>query len=63
MFKVEQSVVTVGIGASAGGLEAFKGLLESLPVDTGLSLSSTWRLVKKVCSQIFCQDLPKYLSK
>ena len=26
----------VGIGASAGGLEAFKDLLESLPVDTGL---------------------------
>jgi two-component system CheB/CheR fusion protein len=27
----------VGIGASAGGLEAFKDLLECLPVDTGLS--------------------------
>jgi two-component system, chemotaxis family, CheB/CheR fusion protein len=27
----------VGIGASAGGLEAFKGLLECLPVDTGLA--------------------------
>jgi two-component system CheB/CheR fusion protein len=30
-------VVTVGIGASAGGLEAFKVLLENLPVHTGLS--------------------------
>jgi len=27
----------VGIGASAGGLEAFKDLLESLPIDTGLA--------------------------
>ena len=27
----------VGIGASAGGLEAFKVLLECLPVDTGLA--------------------------
>lgn len=26
----------VGIGASAGGLEAFKGLLQELPVDTGM---------------------------
>ncbi len=37
MSKVEQSVITVAIGASAGGLEAFKVLLECLPVDTGLS--------------------------
>ena len=37
MSKFEQSVITVGIGASAGGLEAFKVLLECLPVDTGLS--------------------------
>ena len=37
MSKVEQSVITVGIGASAGGLEAFKVLLECLPIDTGLS--------------------------
>jgi two-component system, chemotaxis family, CheB/CheR fusion protein len=37
MSKVEQSVITVGIGASAGGLDAFKALLECLPVDTGLS--------------------------
>ncbi len=27
----------VGVGASAGGLEAFSALLESLPVDTGMS--------------------------
>jgi len=33
----EQVPITVGIGASAGGLEAFKLLLERLPVDTGLS--------------------------
>ncbi len=28
----------VGVGASAGGLDSFRGLLESLPADTGLSL-------------------------
>ncbi|MDO9071415.1 MAG: chemotaxis protein CheB, partial [Deltaproteobacteria bacterium] len=27
----------VGIGASAGGLEAFTGLLENLPIDTGMA--------------------------
>jgi two-component system CheB/CheR fusion protein len=32
-----QGVPIVGVGASAGGLEAFKSLLENLPVDTGLS--------------------------
>ena len=37
MSKVEQSIITVGIGASAGGLEAFKVLFECLPVNTGLS--------------------------
>ena len=37
MSKVEQSVITVGIGASAGGLEAFKVLFECLTVNTGLS--------------------------
>ncbi len=37
MSKAEQSLTTVGIGASAGGLEAFKSLLECLPIDTGLS--------------------------
>src|ERR1700690_4459250 len=35
--QVKQVVPIVGIGASAGGLEAFKVLLECLPVDTGLS--------------------------
>ena len=37
MSKTEQLVITVAIGASAGGLEAFKVLFECLPVDTGLS--------------------------
>ena len=35
--KVSQEFPIVGIGASAGGLEAFKELLECLPVDTGLA--------------------------
>ena len=30
-------VAVVGIGASAGGLDAFKSLLESLPADTGMA--------------------------
>ena len=29
--------LVVGIGASAGGLEAFTGLLGNLPIDTGLA--------------------------
>ena len=35
-IKVE-SFPIVGIGASAGGLEAFQQLLETLPNDTGMS--------------------------
>ena len=35
--QVKQGVPIVGIGASAGGLEAFKVLLECLAIDTGLS--------------------------
>jgi two-component system CheB/CheR fusion protein len=35
--KVSQEFPIVGIGASAGGLEAFRVLLECLPVDTGLA--------------------------
>ena len=31
----------VGIGASAGGLEAFGQLLEALPADTGLLIPPT----------------------
>ena len=34
----DQSFPVVGIGASAGGLDALKRLLESLPQDTGLAL-------------------------
>ena len=30
-------VAVVGVGASAGGLEAFKQLLKRLPVDTGMA--------------------------
>ena len=33
----KQGVPIVGIGASAGGLEAFKSLLECLAIDTGFS--------------------------
>ncbi len=35
--KGQIDFAVVGIGASAGGLEAFRVLLEGLPVDTGLS--------------------------
>jgi len=47
MSKVEQSVITVGIGASAGDLEAFKVLLECFPVDTGLSFVVIQHLAAK----------------
>lgn len=33
----KESCPIVGIGASAGGLEAFKRLLENLPSDTGMA--------------------------
>src|SRR5712692_1592069 len=33
-----QTFPIVGIGASAGGLEAFSELLKSLPADTGMAL-------------------------
>jgi len=33
----DPSPQVVGIGASAGGLEAFTGLLENLPTDTGMA--------------------------
>ena len=33
----QRKMLIVGIGASAGGLEALKGLLANMPVDTGLS--------------------------
>src|SRR5262245_21439782 len=32
-----QTIPVVGIGASAGGLEAFRQLLEHLPTDTGMA--------------------------
>ena len=35
--KTEAIVPVVGIGASAGGLDAFRALLRSLPVDTGMA--------------------------
>src|SRR5262245_9526369 len=33
----EQPFPVVGIGAAAGGLEAFRQLLEHLPIDTGMA--------------------------
>ncbi len=41
----EQIVPVVGIGASAGGLEAIKKLLENLPLDTGLAFVIIQHLV------------------
>ncbi|MGA3059396.1 MAG: CheR family methyltransferase, partial [Candidatus Bathyarchaeia archaeon] len=35
--KVDQAFPIVGIGASAGGLDPIRKLLENLPIDTGLS--------------------------
>ena len=33
----EPGFLVVGVGASAGGLEAFKEMLESIPAEPGLS--------------------------
>lgn len=35
--KVENEFPIVGIGASAGGLDPIRKLLETLPVDTGMA--------------------------
>ncbi len=36
-IKVENEFPIVGIGASAGGLDPIRKLLENLPVDTGMA--------------------------
>ncbi|MFN2400034.1 MAG: chemotaxis protein CheB [Gemmatimonadaceae bacterium] len=36
--KLAEPLCVVGIGASAGGLEAFRELLAHLPVDTGMAI-------------------------
>src|SRR5947199_171801 len=36
-LRSDSSFPIVGIGASAGGLEAFRELLENLPTDTGMA--------------------------
>jgi two-component system CheB/CheR fusion protein len=43
----EKSFPIVGIGASAGGLEAFKELLEHLPTDTGMAIVLVQHLAPK----------------
>ena len=35
--SLEQSFPVVGVGASAGGLEAFKKLLQAMPPDAGIA--------------------------
>jgi two-component system CheB/CheR fusion protein len=53
------AVAVVGIGASAGGLEAFRELLEALPSDTGMAfvlvshLSKTYKsMLKELLSKV-----------
>jgi two-component system CheB/CheR fusion protein len=51
----EQAVPVVGIGASAGGLEAFTELLEALPPDTGMAfvlISHLMREQKSMLSEL-----------
>jgi two-component system CheB/CheR fusion protein len=35
--EVQEHIPVVGVGASAGGLEAFKNLFEAMPVDSGMA--------------------------
>src|SRR5881397_1605102 len=43
----KQPLTVVGVGASAGGLEAFSQLLHSLPDDTGLAIVLVQHLAPK----------------
>jgi two-component system CheB/CheR fusion protein len=42
----------VGIGASAGGLEALEGLLRAMPADTGLSFALITHLARGHASSL-----------
>ncbi|MDD4335445.1 MAG: chemotaxis protein CheB, partial [Desulfotomaculaceae bacterium] len=55
----KKSCAVVGIGASAGGLEAFKQLLENLPDDTGMAFVLVQHLDpshKSMLSEIFSKS-------
>lgn len=51
------AVPVVGIGASAGGLEALRALLEQLPGDTGLGFVVIQHLdpITRACSRGSCR--------
>src|ERR1700734_3303051 len=55
---VQVDVPVVGIGASAGGLEAFRELLEALPNDTGMAF-----VLGSHLSQTYKSMLSELLSK
>lgn len=44
---MEQTFPVVGVGASAGGLDAFTKLLKSLPADTGMAFVLVQHLYPK----------------
>lgn len=56
--RIPAAFPIVGIGASAGGLEAFTGLLQHLPVDTGMAFVFVQHLAPRHASM-----LPSLLSR
>ena len=48
----DKKTPVVGIGASAGGLEAFRQLLENLPADTGMAYALIQHLDPKQQSML-----------
>ncbi len=50
--KTRANFLIVGIGASAGGLEAFEGLFRALPADTGMSFALMTHLARGHASSL-----------
>jgi hypothetical protein len=60
--STEQTFLIVGIGASAGGLEACKKLLEHLPPDTGMAFVLVQHLAPSHASALADMGLPAFQS-
>ena len=49
----QQNTIIVGIGASAGGLEALQSLVSAIPSDSGFCYVIVQRFVKVCCIVVF----------
>ena len=58
-LSLENRFPVVGIGASAGGLDAFRQLLSHLPTDTGMAFVLIQHLAAKQKSLLRNEDLIK----